>query len=379
MRIICLHQSADLYGSDRSFLQVVEFLKGSGQFSQITVVLPRSGPLSEILESLEVEVIFVEMSLLSKTYLKKFQWGKIIFPLLAFRKKLELIKKYDILYVNTSVILDFYVLAPFLKLKKMIHIREIPAKWLGKILSVLIARSNSLVIFNSYSTQQSFDRFQNSMVIHNAFEGYDYSETSNNSETPDMTNPLKILLIGRINTWKGQDFVIRTLSKLAGENFRLRIVGSTAAGNEELLVQLRALTNGLKLDSKIEFIEFAPDPSEEYKNADLVIVPSTKPEPFGRIAIEAMSVGKPVLAANHGGLPEIIVHGENGFLFEPGNADSFNEYLLKYLINRDLLLSHGIVSRALFLNKFSVDKMHKQLGHAFFVDNILNSEPNETI
>ena len=379
MKIICLHQSADLYGSDRSFLQVIEFLKGSGQFSKITVVLPRTGPLAEMLINLDIEVIFMELSLLSKTYLKKFQWGKIIFPLLASRKKLELIEKYDILYVNTSVILDFYLLAPFLNLKKIIHIREIPAKWLGKILSAFIARSNALVIFNSYSTQQSFASFKNSRVIHNAFEGYDYVETKKNTEVPDTDRPLKILLIGRINTWKGQDFVIEALSKLSDRNFKLRIVGSTAAGNEDLLEKLKTLTRNLNLDTKIDFIPFASDPSEEYKNADLVLVPSTKPEPFGRIAIEAMSAGKPVLAANHGGLPEIISHEKNGFLFEPGNIDSFNDYLQKYLNNRDLLISHGIVSRALFLNKFSVDKMHKELGDAFFSYNILNSEPNETI
>ena len=58
MRILCLHQSADLYGSDRSFLQVVEYLKSSGKFELITVILPRTGPLVSELQKLDVDVKF---------------------------------------------------------------------------------------------------------------------------------------------------------------------------------------------------------------------------------------------------------------------------------------------------------------------------------
>lgn len=371
MKVICFHQSADLYGSDRSFLQVVEYFVNSQSITRITVVLPRSGPLAEKLNMLGVEVLFMDLSLLSKTYLKSLQWGKILFPLFKLGKKKELIEKYDILYVNTSVILDFYVLAPFLKVRKIIHIREIPSAWLGKILSGFISRSNALTIFNSHSTRKSFSTFKDSIVIHNAFEGYTYSKTDSfQSQMLLSDKPLKILLIGRINTWKGQDFTIQALSKIPNKNFHLRIVGSTSAGNEILLDQLKATVKELGLDGQVDFVEFALDPEIEYKNADVVIVPSIKPEPFGRIAIEAMSVGKPVIAANHGGLPEIIEHNKNGFLFNPGNAESFNSYVQLYVNNRDLLVSHGVASREIFLDRFSIDKMHKQLNNVFRIDNI---------
>ena len=366
MRIICLHQSADLYGSDRSFLQVVEFFKSSGKYSAITVILPRYGPLSDELAKLSVEVIYMNLSLLSKTYLKSLQWGKIFFPLLNFRNKKLLIDKYDVLYANTSVILDFYALAPFVKARKFIHIREIPANWLGKILSVLISRSRAFVIFNSHSTKSSFAEFKQSAVIHNAFEGYP-SETVQQTEYSKLqTEPLNILLIGRINSWKGQDFTIEALSKISKENFKLRIVGSPAAGNENLLSALKAKVKSLDLFSKVEFIEFASHPASEYQRADLIIVPSIKPEPFGRIAIEAMSLGKPVIAANHGGLPEIIEHNKSGFLFNPGDVDSFNSYLSKYLFDKQLLADHGKNSKILFEDKFSVGIMHKKLKEVFF-------------
>jgi hypothetical protein len=57
MKIICVHQSADMYGSDRSFLQVVIYLSQSGDFKKITIVLPRTGPLVSELEKLNVDII----------------------------------------------------------------------------------------------------------------------------------------------------------------------------------------------------------------------------------------------------------------------------------------------------------------------------------
>jgi len=65
--------------------------------------------------------------------------------------------------------------------------------------------------------------------------------------------------------------------------------------------------------------------------SDLVVVPSREPEPFGRVAIEAMSFGVPVIAANHGGLSEIVEDGRSGYLFEPNSADSLAQALEKFL------------------------------------------------
>lgn len=363
MRIICLHQSAELYGSDRSFLQVVKYFKISGRYSKITVVLPSDGPLVNELRDLDVDIKFLNLSLLSKTYLKKFQWGKIIRPLMSVASKRKFILTYDVLYVNTSVILDFYILAPFLKIKKVLHVREIPASWLSKVLSPLIRWSNSLVIFNSYSTQRSFRGVKNSLVIHNAFEGF---ENHNKVNLPKNTaDCLNILLIGRINSWKGQDFAIDSLSKVGSRNFHLKIVGSTSLGNEGQLSHLKEKVTDLGMEGLITFIPFSDDASSFYSWADVVIVPSKKPEPFGRIAIEAMSLGKPVIAANHGGLPEIIQQGFSGFLFEPNSEGSFIHYIESYFNDRKLLEQHGKQALAVYERKFSIQNMYIELDRVF--------------
>lgn len=363
MRLICVHQSADLYGSDRSFLQVLEFFVKSEQFTEIKVVLPRNGPLTAKLEELGVTIELMELSLLSKTYLKKLQWGKIIFPLLQFSKKRALFNSYDVVYVNTSVILDFYLTAPFVKSKKIIHIREIPAKWLSKILSVFLKFSGSVILFNSESTKNVFDALPESYVVHNAFEGFPGVQ-SGTPVTP-VSEPLKVLLIGRINDWKGQDFALEALERLSSKNILLRIVGDTSAGNEQLLTVLKQQVEAAALGPYVEFTGFTADPAKHYQWADVLIVPSKKPEPFGRIAIEAMCLGKPVIAANHGGLPEIIDHGRNGFLFKPGDIESFNGFLEKYMQDRELLLVHGNEAKATFMKQFSTETMFKNLDRIF--------------
>ncbi|MBB2149785.1 glycosyltransferase family 4 protein [Pedobacter gandavensis] len=393
MNIICVHQSADMYGSDRSFLQVVNYLSLSPSFEKITVILPRNGPLVNELEKLKVEIIFMDLSLLSKTYLLKLQWGKIIFPLFSFSSKKKLFDQYDVVYVNTSVILDFYLLAPFLKQMKIIHIREIPNGILSKVLSFFLKCSKAKIIFNSQSTLNSFSPLAQSLVIHNAFEGFAKIEqqesipVDSKNELRSLANgnpttgiereevaseinalkkeALKILLIGRINSWKGQDFAIEALAEMPDAPVLLRIVGSTSAGNEDMVLDLKKKVNQLGLSDKVEFMDFVSDTAEVYSWSDVAIVPSTKPEPFGRIAIEAMSLSKPVIAANHGGLPEIIEHGQSGFLFEPSNKTDFIHAISKYIADPDLLREHGENAKKVYEEKFSLLGFYKKLDEAF--------------
>lgn len=362
MKIICVHQSADLYGSDRSFFQVIEYLVKSEKYSLITVVLPRYGPLTDKLEEINVQVIYKVLALINKTYLKKFQWGKILFPLLKAREKIQMINHYDVLYVSTSVIMDFYLLAPFISAKKIIHIREIPAKWLGNILSYLIQLSKWRVVFNSRGTAKSFHHFKDSCIVHNAFEGFPSRVEDKAVRSYDQT--LKILLIGRINTWKGQDFVISALSRIRNKRFLLKIVGGASEGNEYLISKLRLKVKELDLEGKVLFESFMESPQSAYIWSDVVVVPSKRPEPFGRIAIEAMSIGRPVIAANHGGLPEII-DDSCGKLFLPNDEESFIEALTEFIDDPAVAIEKGKGAIRRFDERFSLNEFHEQLSKVF--------------
>jgi glycosyltransferase involved in cell wall biosynthesis len=129
--------------------------------------------------------------------------------------------------------------------------------------------------------------------------------------------------------------------------------------------QLQKKVESLGLSNQVEFLDFVSDTAEIYAWSDVVIVPSTKPEPFGRIAIEAMSLCKPVIAANHGGLPEIIENDVSGFLFEPNNTTSFVNALTKYANDRELLAQHGRNAKRVYDEKFSLNGFYKKLDSIF--------------
>jgi len=92
--------------------------------------------------------------------------------------------------------------------------------------------------------------------------------------------------------------------------------------------------------------------------ADVVVMPSVTPEPFGRVAIEASAMGCPVVAFNHGGAAESIIDGETGWLAEPVEVDALAEAIKQALSltkkNRKIMASHA---RKFIQDGFSSEKM----------------------
>lgn len=175
MKIICLHQSAELYGSDRSFLQVVNYLTRRTDVTEVKVLLPMSGPLVSALEKCGAIVEITSLCVLRKVWVKKLQLGKLLFPLFKLPKKYSEFKKYDIVYCNTTVIMDFYLLSLILNNRKILHVREIPGKCLTRFFTWFINKGKILALYNSKSTE-SFFQVKNGKTVYNAFEGFRLDE-----------------------------------------------------------------------------------------------------------------------------------------------------------------------------------------------------------
>jgi glycosyltransferase involved in cell wall biosynthesis len=95
-----------------------------------------------------------------------------------------------------------------------------------------------------------------------------------------------------------------------------------------------------------------------YKVSDLVISASIEPEAFGRVAIEAQSMEKPIIASDIGGSMETIVNNKTGFLFKSGNPESLCNKILEVLnLDESALKSMGIEGRKNVIKKFNVEKM----------------------
>ena len=135
----------------------------------------------------------------------------------------------------------------------------------------------------------------------------------------------------------------------------------TLEGYEKLQVELKKLirlSDQYRLNNQVRFIDKCKQMPVAYKISDIIVSPSTKPESFGRIAVEAQSMKKPILASDLGGSKETIIDGKSGFLFKNNNTNSLAELLNSIIeMDKSKLQSIGNEGRKNVLKKFDVEKM----------------------
>jgi len=130
--------------------------------------------------------------------------------------------------------------------------------------------------------------------------------------------------------WKGIDVFIRAMEmvKAACPEVRGFVVGDCLPGDSAYKEFLFELSRELNVDDVVHFTGFRKDVYDVFSSLDIVVHASTSPEPFGRVIIEAMALGRPVIATALGGPLEIIKHGHNGFLIEPGDPAALAEAII---------------------------------------------------
>jgi glycosyltransferase involved in cell wall biosynthesis len=170
-----------------------------------------------------------------------------------------------------------------------------------------------------------------------------------------------ILLPGRLTSWKGQELFIEAINlvniELGYEAFYAVILGSDQ-GRDLYKKKLLRLTEQYRMNNQVRFIDHCNDMALAYKISDIIVSASIEPEAFGRVAVEAQSMEKPIVASNIGGSNETIIDEKTGFLFETENAKSLSQKILKllYLDETNLKLI-GIEGRKNVIKKFNVEKM----------------------
>ena len=141
----------------------------------------------------------------------------------------------------------------------------------------------------------------------------------------------KLLLPARLTGWKGHDIAIDAIARLKNDsankdgttgnsrNFTLVFCGG-AQGRDDLDRALRAKAKSCGVSEMVHFVGDCADMPAAYGWADAVLSPSTRPEAFGRVAVEAGAMTTPIIAARHGGALETVIDGETGLLVTPGDA-----------------------------------------------------------
>jgi len=170
-----------------------------------------------------------------------------------------------------------------------------------------------------------------------------------------------ILLPGRLSFWKGQKIFIEALKLLSEQNnnqpFEGIIIGDDQ-GRSVYKKQLIALVERYRLKKIIKFIDHCDEMPVAYKIANLVCSCSSEPEAFGRVSVEAQSMGIPIVASDIGGSTETIVKDKTGFLFKSGDSNALtNAIIMVMQKDYNSLKSIGFEGRKNVLKRFDVDKM----------------------
>jgi glycosyltransferase involved in cell wall biosynthesis len=165
-----------------------------------------------------------------------------------------------------------------------------------------------------------------------------------------------ILMPGRFTRWKGQDVLIKALAALPHRNFYCVLFGDREE-HPDYQQELEKLIVDSRLAGSVMLAGSTNAMPEAYMLADIVIVPSTEPEAFGRVPIEAQAMGKPVIAANHGGACE-TVDSDLGWLVTPGDPAAITGALEEFFALTPLKRRHrGEKAMLQVRERFSTEAM----------------------
>ena len=166
-----------------------------------------------------------------------------------------------------------------------------------------------------------------------------------------------IMLPGRLTRWKGHELLIDSIAKLKREDICCIFVGE-GKEHDSYRRSLERKINRLNLGKVVRLVGGCNDMPAAYMLADVIVSASYRPEAFGRVLAEAEALGRPVVAANHGGARETVIDGETGWLFEPEDSSDLARKLMKALTLSDedrIALAQRSMSH--IKNNFSLEKM----------------------
>ncbi|MES9974150.1 MAG: glycosyltransferase family 4 protein [Candidatus Thiodiazotropha sp.] len=258
-------------------------------------------------------------------------------------KKRKLLKKHniDLLHLNNSVLRnnDWMIAAHLASIPCITHERGINNHY--PLISRFLASKLDAIVSISKSVTETLERNgiknKNIITIHN---GIDPEAVRKKITNQDILKKLglnedqKIIgVMGNIREWKGQEVAIRAMRKIVDEypNTVCLLIGDTAKEDIHYKDRLYVLIEELGLGSNIIFTGYIKNVSDYLNILQIVLHTSIEPEPFGRVLIEAMSLSKPLVAADDGAVPEIVVNEKTGLIFKPGDDERLAELVIKLL------------------------------------------------
>ncbi len=384
MKVAFIAHFPNLYGANRSLLNLIDGLKPYGVVPH--VIVPGEGPLTDTLRLRNIEFAIVPIqwwaeelkgNLVEQAYKialfypKAFKRLYLNFKLIPSLAEILQVWNIDVVYTNSCATPVGALVAHKLQLPHIWHLREfldidynIYLDW-GKLLCSFFIQIQKSAAQIAISKAIYLHFFGNSSkkCAHIVYNGI-----SSNIELQRLHElgisswkhgrPFTFALVGLIHPNKGQDVAIKALSRIADDfpDIRLLIVGD---GSTEQLAQLKKLAENLGVSEQIEFWGYVDDPYKAYLASDVVLMCS-KNEGMGRVTVEAMSVCRPVIGYDNAGTSEIIQHEYTGLLYR-GDHEALAVCMKQLIENPDWAKKLGMNAWNRVVEEYSIETYSQKI------------------
>ena len=283
-------------------------------------------------------------------------------PTVDFIRDYVRVNEIDIVYLNNQIERDlvFVVALSNLKVKVISHLRSTRGRGLTDNMLKFLNYRVAIFIANSKNTHQYWQNMGISsgklMLVYNFIEGKKLNTVSRK-----VSEPLLVLgTLANFSEAKGHNFLIESLAPLIeqSKNFRLKL-----AGTGVLKSSIEKKVDDLDLNNFISFLGYV-DNESFFNSIDLLIIPS-KLESFGKVALEAMSYGIPVISTDCGGLTEIIENEKNGLVIKFGDSAALVRAIHR-LVEDKVERERMVVNGYLTLNRFNTDTYKSAMNKIIF-------------
>jgi glycosyltransferase involved in cell wall biosynthesis len=372
MRILFVHSPADLYGASRSLLRLCYDIRRSGW--GVAVVLSEEGTLSQRLANVGVEIFLMpsiakveRVNFATTAGVARFFLG-VTSDIRALCRIMAQWRP-DVIHTNNALIPSAAVAAKLVGRPHLWHVREnfseFPGLW--AIYKHVIGAFSTRIVCNSQLTADQFAGSWSSGRTRIVYNGLARGEFCTFSAADVAAWRLRFApaggpvvgVVGRIRlVRKGQEVFVEAAQQLASAfpAARFVCVGDAYPGNESHVDELRRRAERAGLGQRFEITGDVEDVAAATAALDIAVMPSIVPEAFGNVVMEAMCLGKPVVASANGGGREQIEEGVTGFLVPPGDGNALARALSTLLANPDRARAMGEAGQRRFEQLFTSEQ-----------------------
>lgn len=365
-KIAFFHPIDDKYGASNILAYIVRFL--SKNYICHIYISNVNGSIKNSIGFPENEnVKFIEMSRMPLVHRGMYSFSGVFKWLSDNIKAYFLLKEmkndYDLIYINTISLFSLSVTSRLIGCKNIVHCHEYLAGSIyGKVIKYFVGIGADQVISVSQHVNSYIANSQNKfVVVRNGIP-----DISEKKEQPYVTNTdhMNFSLVGRVMPEKGHWFLLDTLKKLPPEllaKIKIHVFGDAPPTRSFLMQEFKDKISKYGLDNTIICYGFDPRAAEKISSMDVCLIPSMMADPFPTTVLEAIRLGKVVVATNHGGAREVINHGVNGYLISPGDTNEFFSVIDTIISNgRDKNKIIGQAARDLFVENYTLERYQER-------------------